>query len=157
MGLNGFYAGSFDPFTIGHLAIIEKSCKTFDKVLIGIGINSGKERRTDEYSMKNAIEETLKLRGINNAETVVYTGLTADCAIENSCQCLIRGIRNGTDYQYEENIASVNEQHFGLDTCYFRAGKYGHISSSMVMELFKYNKDITHLVPEPVQKVLEKN
>ena len=152
--INGFYAGAFDPFTIGHLEIIKKCAKVFDKVFIGIGCNSEKKRKTNENKMKIAIEETLNQIDINNVQVIMYSGVTSDIAKEYNCNVLIRGLRNSIDYQYEEDIANVNEKCFGLDTCYFRAGELGYISSSMVMELYKYNKEIETLVPEAVYKLL---
>jgi len=123
MGLVGFYAGSFDPFTNGHLQIVKKAATCFDRVVIGMGHNSGKETKFDKGEMQEAIEKTLKMEGLYNVEVVVYDILTVDKARETGANILIRGLRNGTDYQYEENISAVNEQTAGLDTCYFRAGE----------------------------------
>ena len=77
MGMIGFYAGSFDPFTNGHLAIVKKTTKCFDKVIIGIGKNSEKKGRIDKQKMKEAIEKTLEEEKITNAEVIIYDGLTA--------------------------------------------------------------------------------
>ena len=116
MGMIGFYAGSFDPFTNGHLAIVKKTVKCFDKVIIGIGKNSGKKARIDKNKMKKAIEETLKTEKIENAEVIIYNGLTAKVAKEMGAEILIRGLRNGTDYQYEETIAEINDEYSKFDT-----------------------------------------
>lgn len=151
----GFYAGSFDPFTNGHLAIVKKSCKCFEKVIIGIGFNPEKSTRIDKEKMKKAIEESLALENIFNAEVVLYSTLTIHEAKKHGADILIRGLRNGTDYQYEEIIAAINEVHSNLDTCYFRAGDLGHISSSVVMELYNYNENVEKYVPAPVNKLLE--
>ncbi len=70
---------------------------------------------------------------------------------------LVRGLRNGTDYQYEETIAEVNEEYAGIDTCYFRAGDLGYLSSSMVMEIYRAGEDVTRFVPKAVVEVLDKN
>lgn len=123
MGLTGFYAGSFDPFTNGHLQIVKKAALCFDRVIIGMGSNSEKTPKFDRGKMQEAIEETLKDEGLYNVEVVIYDILTVDKAREVGANILIRGIRNGIDYQYEENISAINEQVAGLDTCYFRAGE----------------------------------
>ena len=68
----GFYAASFDPFTNGHLHVIEKSVKIFDKVIIGIGDNPDKKRRFDKSLMKNLIEEVLVNRKLTNVEVICY-------------------------------------------------------------------------------------
>lgn len=150
----GFYAGSFDPFTNGHLSIVKKSSKCFEKVIIGIGVNSDKPTRVDKELMKKAIEETLQEENLLNVEVVLYSTLTIYEAKRHGADILIRGLRNGTDYQYEENIATVNEVHSGLDTCYFRAGNLGHLSSSMVMELYNHNENVEKYVPNSVNKLL---
>lgn len=151
----GFYAGSFDPFTKGHLSIVKKTSKCFEKVIIGIGINPEKKARIDKEKMKTAIEETIKIENLTNVEVVLYNGLTVKEAQKYGADILIRGLRNGTDYQYEENIASINEVHSGLDTCYFRAGDLGHLSSSVVMELYNNGENIEKYIPGPVNTLLK--
>lgn len=146
----GFYAGSFDPFTNGHLHVIQKSAELFDKVVVGIGVNPKKTRRFDAEKMKDAIERVLNRMRLNNVRVIVYDGLSVDAAIANNATFLVRGIRNGMDYEYEENMASVNEEISGLDTVYIRAGSLGNISSSMVMELSKNRKSVSKYVPGEV-------
>jgi len=155
MGMIGFYAGSFDPFTNGHLQVVKKASKCFDKVIIGIGYNPDKKTRVEKERMKDAIEKTIRELNLTNVSVTIYTGLTVDEAIKNNSNILIRGLRNGTDYQYEENIAEINEQISGLDTCYFRAGKLGYLSSSFVMELYNNNKSIDEYVPKYVVELLK--
>ena len=155
MGMVGFYAGSFDPFTNGHLQIVKKAARCFDKVIVGIGYNTEKTERIDKTKMKEAIEATIAEENLNNVEVVLYNGLTVDKAIEYKADILIRGLRNGTDYEYEENISEVNEKVAGLDTCYFRAGDLGYLSSSIVMELYSKNKSIDKYVPKAVAELLK--
>lgn len=150
----GFYAGSFDPFTNGHLQIVTKAAKCFDKVIVGIAYNSEKEVRIDKEKMKQAIEKTILNLNLKNVEVTLYSGLTAEEAKKKQANILIRGLRNGTDYQYEENIAETNEKVFGLDTCYFRAGNLGYLSSSLVMELWTNGVNVDQFVPQEVLKIL---
>lgn len=150
----GFYAGSFDPFTNGHLEIIKKASKCFEKVIVGIGCNIDKKSRIDKNRMKEAIIKVIKNNGLENIEVVVYNGLTTDEAKKYNAEFLIRGLRNGTDYQYEENIASINEEYSGIDTCYFRAGELGYLSSSMVMEIFEHKGDVKKYIPKEIFEVL---
>ncbi len=154
MGMIGFYAGSFDPFTNGHLAIAKKASKCFDKVIIGIGYNKDKTERISKTKMKQAIEQVIKDESLNNVQVVLYQGLTVDKAKECNASILIRGLRNGTDYEYEENISAINEKIAGIDTCYFRAGDLGYLSSSIVMEVFNNGKPIDKFVPKPVEILL---
>lgn len=155
MGMIGFYAGSFDPFTNGHLSIVKKTANCFDKVIIGIGKNSEKKNRFDKNKMKKAIEETLREEKIDNAEVIIYDNLTSREAKKRGAEILIRGLRNGTDYQYEETIAEINDEYSGLDTCYFRAGNLGYLSSSMVMEIYSAGEDVSKFVPRAVAELLE--
>ena len=152
----GFYAGSFDPFTNGHLHVISKASQLFDKVIVGIGIHPDKKRRFDKEDMQKAIEKILARHNLNTVIVVSYDNLSADTALENGCTFLVRGIRNGMDYEYEENMASINEEISGLDTVYIRAGNLGNISSSMVMELLRNNEDISKYVPEEIVELTKK-
>ena len=156
MGMIGFYAGSFDPFTNGHLQVVKKASKCFDKVIIGIGYNPDKKTRVEKERMKDAIEKTIRELNLTNVSVTIYTGLTVDEAIKNNSNILIRGLRNGTDYQYEENIAEANEKIAGIDTCYFRAGDLGYISSSLVMEMKQHGIDIVPFVPKAVAEILNR-
>ena len=153
----GFYAGSFDPFTIGHLHIIKVASKLFDKIIIGIGVNPKKTRRYDKIKMKEAIEKLLKSENINNVECIIFDGLTADVAIEYGASFLIRGVRNGIDYDFEENLALINEEISGIDTIYIRAGELGAISSSMVFELLKRGKDVSKYIPPFIIDIIKDN
>lgn len=152
-----FYPGSFDPFTNGHLHVVKTSSKLFDKVIIGIGVNSKKERRFSNEIMKQAIEETIKLEKLDNVNVIIYEGLSVDIAQKHNCNFLIRGLRNDMDYQYEENMAQINEEISGLDTIYIRSGFLGFISSSMVTELIHNGKDVSKYLPKPVYTNLKNN
>ena len=145
-----FYPGSFDPFTNGHLHVVKTASKLFDKVIIGIGINSQKERRFSNEIMKKAIEETLKLEKLDNVDVIIYEGLSVDIAQKHNCNFLIRGLRNDMDYQYEENLAQIYEEISGIDTIYIRSGFLGFISSSMVVELMQNNKDVSKYLPSSI-------
>lgn len=151
----GFYAGSFDPFTLGHLHIVKEASKLFDKVYVGIGVNSNKNRHYNQEEMKSVILKALKEEGLDNADVIIYDGLTINCAKKVNATYLIRGIRNGMDYEYEENLAAINEEISGLNTLYLRAGNLGVVSSSFVRELIKSNLNVTKYVPNAVRVYLE--
>lgn len=152
--MNAIYAGSFDPFTNGHLHVLTQACEVFDKVFVAIAVNSSKKRRIDKDAMKNAIEKIVKNNRLDNVEVIIFDGLTVDLAEKKNAKFLVRGLRNGTDYEYEENLAIVNSKIAGVETIYFRAGKTAHISSSVVMELYNYGRDITKWVPEEILEIL---
>ena len=146
------YAGSFDPFTNGHLSIVEKSAELFDEVIIGIAANSNKHRSTDICDMQNAIKKQLKY--YDNVSVVIICNLVADYCKEEDVCYLVRGLRNTSDYLYEENIAKINSEiNPSLKTIYFRADN-DVISSSMIRELRAYGKDVSKFVPEEIYKIL---
>lgn len=152
----GFYAGSFDPFTNGHLHVITNSAKLFDRVIVGIGVHPKKTRRFDKELMKKTIEQVLIREELDNVTVISYDNLSVDVAIDYNSTFLVRGIRNGMDYEYEEAMASINEEISGLDTVYIRAGNLGNISSSMIMELIRNNKDVTKYLPKEVLALVKK-
>ena len=145
--MKAIYAGSFDPLTNGHLFLIEETSKMFDKIFVLYATNTSKKRHTDEVDSINKLKKLLKDKGINNVEVLKYDGLVADFARENDCNYLIRGLRNTSDYLYEENIAKINsELNPNLITIYIRANN-DTISSSLIRELKSYGKDISKYVP----------
>lgn len=154
----GFYPGSFDPFTNGHLHVVKTALRIFDKVVIGIGIHPQKKKRFDNMKMKNAIEACLKEENLlDNAQVLVYNTLSVDAAKSVNATFIIRGIRNDMDYSYEENLSQINEEISGLDTIYIRSGLLGFISSSMVIELLENGKDVTKYLPSSIIKTLQLN
>lgn len=152
----GFYAGSFDPFTIGHLSVVQRAAKMFDEVVVGIGVNPDKKRRFNVQEMQEAMQQTMKRYNLTNVSIISYNDMTTDAAKDNGATFLIRGLRNGMDYEQEENLALINEEVSGFDTLYVRAGKLGYVSSSMVMELLKYGKEVSKYLPEEVYQLVTK-
>lgn len=152
----GFYAGSFDPFTKGHLHVVKVSSEIFDEVVIGMGINPAKERRFDTELMKEAIRKTLQTEGISNVKVVSYDNLSVTTALENNANFLIRGIRNGMDYDFEETLATFNKEVSNLDTIYVRAGEIGPINSTMIMDLVRNNADLSRFLPKDIIDVITK-
>lgn len=153
----GFYAGSFDPFTNGHMYVVKEATILFDKVYIGMGINSNKKKTYDQEKMKELITKALKDENINNVEVVTYNDLSVDCAKRCNANYLIRGIRNGMDYDYEENLAAINEEISGLNTVYVRAGKMGFVSSSFVKDMINNGKNVEKYVPKAINEYIRKN
>lgn len=151
----GFYAGSFDPFTNGHLHVLKKSLQLFDSLIIGIGTNPDKKRRFDKKIIQEAIQKLITNHNLSNVSVITYDGLSADAAKKCNATFLVRGIRNGMDYAEEENLASINEEICSLDTIYIRAGNLGTISSSMVMSLLQNGKDVSSYLPKEILEVVK--
>lgn len=152
----GIYAGSFDPFTLGHLHVVKQAVELFDKVIIVIANNPNKSRRTNHFGMQKAIMETIKNENIDNISIDITNGLISNYAKSINANYLIRGLRNGTDFDYEENVAKINEElNHDLKTIYFRAGDKSHISSSAVTQILNMGGDISNWVSEPIKKYLK--
>ena len=148
------FAGSFDPYTNGHHAIVRKAAALFDEVVVMIAVNIEKRRAFDAEAMRRAIQKALDADGLN-ARAVVCGGLVADYCAENGIRWYVRGLRNSADYSYEENTARVNARlNPGLETIYLRADDDA-ISSSVVRELMAFKHDVSEFVPGPVYDALE--
>ena len=149
------YPGSFDPFTSGHLDIVQKAAALFDEVYVVIGVNANKKRSFSAEKMRTAMEHTIGEMGIKHAYVTVHEGLVAEYAKTNGIKYMIRGLRNNMDYNYEENIAEVNKLiDPNLEYIYFRAENVA-VSSSMVKELHLYRQDISKYVPKAVLEMME--
>jgi pantetheine-phosphate adenylyltransferase len=149
------YAGSFDPFTNGHMSIVKEAAAIFDRVYVVLARNTNKKRFTNVMEMRDAIAVSIAREGLDNCHVQVLTdGLVADYCRLVDAQYLVRGLRNTSDYMYEENIAKINHEiNPDLKTVYFRADNEV-ISSSMVRELFDHGKDIAKYVPEDIMDTI---
>lgn len=148
------YAGSFDPFTNGHLDILRESCRIFDEVHVLLGVNAQKKRCYDAQKMAEAIRQVLRREGLTNCVVTVFDGLTAKYCAEHNISILVRGLRNSMDYSYEENIAEVNRLiNPNLSSVYLRSTRVG-VSSSMVRELFGYGEPVDMFVPPEIWEVM---
>ena len=149
----GVYAGSFDPFSLGHLEVVDSALKLFDEVIILIADNPEKKRMFDIGKMLAGIKLTCP-----QCNVLSHQGLVIDFCkslqFNGTTATLIRGIRDGVDYGYEERLAKVNKEIGSIDTIYFRADKYGYVSSSMVRELLKYGKDVRQYIPSSLWNIV---
>ena len=151
----GFFAGSFDPFTNGHLDIVRRASGDFGGVVVGIGENPEKLRSFDRRKMRNAILQSAKESAIESVECVIYPGYTGAVAIEMGCDALIRGVRSDAERAYEENLADWNRAHFGLDTIYYYAPEHlVKLSSTVVRNNLKNRQPIDKLVPSAVSEIV---
>ncbi|KRP10493.1 MAG: phosphopantetheine adenylyltransferase, partial [Sphingobacteriales bacterium BACL12 MAG-120813-bin55] len=100
------FPGSFDPITVGHIDLIERSLSIFDKVIVAIGINSQKQ---GYFPVDQRMKWLKELFGGNAQITVAsYEGLTVDFCLQHNAKCIIRGVRNAADFDYERTIALLN-------------------------------------------------
>jgi pantetheine-phosphate adenylyltransferase len=141
------FPGSFDPFTKGHMDIVLRGTALFDEVIIGIGINTAKQRYFQLDYMIPKIEEAFN--GNPKVKVMPYEGLTAVFAKKIDARFLIRGLRNTTDFEYENTIAQVNRiQWKELETVFLITDpSLAYISSSIVRDLHKYGADVRDFLP----------
>lgn len=134
------FPGSFNPFTIGHKNIVDRACALFDKVVIAIGVNSEKCHDAADGSVEAEMEHIKAIYSDNpKVEVISYTTLTAQVVKQMGIDCIIRGIRNAKDLEYEDEITRVNYTFFGVETLYLLADpKLKEVSSTVARELRKY-------------------
>jgi len=147
----GLFAGTFDPFTVGHGDIVNRSLFLVDKLIIGVGRNSSKEPMFSLTERVNFIKSVYK--NDDRISAMWYDGLTIDFAEQNGVNIIIRSIRSFIDFEYEKNIDEINNQigHecYGIQTVFMFPSRYfSHISSSMVRELIRHNKDVSKYIPD---------
>ena len=149
------YPGSFDPITNGHLDILNRACRVFDKVIVLVAHNPNKHSNFTPEERVTMIKEAVK----DNPHVEVYsdTGLTVKFAKEHHATHLIRGLRAVSDFEYEFQLASANEfVDSSIDMVFFMArGDKTFISSSAIMEMAKSGIDVSSLVPSSVIKRLK--
>ena len=151
------YAGSFDPFTNGHLDIIRDASKIFERVIIICAANAKKTPVFSRLAMRDAIRKCLTRERIDNAVVIVSDKLTADVCTDFRAKYLIRGLRNTTDFLQEEEIAKFNARYDpNIKTIYLRA-RDDVISSSMVRELLSHGKNVSDYVPPEILHVIEQS
>ena len=146
------YPGSFDPITNGHLDILHRACRVFDKVIVLVAVNPNKKSNFNSEERVAMIKEATK--DIKNVEVFADSGLTVKFAKEHGATHLIRGLRAVSDFEYEFQLASANEfVDSSIDMVFFMArGDKTFISSSAIMEMARSGVDVSSLVPESVLK-----
>lgn len=150
------YPGSFDPITNGHLDILLRATKVFDKVIVLVAYNPNKK---SNFSAETRVEMIKEAVGDNNnIEVYSDTGLTVEFAKKHHATHLIRGLRAVSDFEYEFQLASANEfLDPNIDMIFFMArGDKTFISSSAIMEMAHSGVDVSSLVPNSVIKHFSK-
>ena len=150
MKKKAIFPGSFDPITVGHVDIVEKSLKIFDEIIIALGTNPEKKYMFTESQRLNFIIQYFKNK--KNIKVVAYDGLTFELCKKLDVKYIVRGVRNILDFEYEKNMAEFNRNLGQIETIIITSSnKNSHISSSFVKELIKNNSDFEHLVPNSVK------
>jgi len=145
------FPGSFDPITLGHVDIINRALPLFDKIIIAIGVNDAKKYMWSLEERSKILKHVFT--GNPKLEIASYTGLTADFCKEQQATSILRGLRNSTDFTYEQTIAQTNAKVNGVDSIFLMCSpEYSHISSSIVRDIARNGGDFSALVPNGVTK-----
>ena len=151
----GIYPGSFDPLTLGHMDIIKRASKKFEKLIVAVSLNRNKKHF---FTIKERLEilET-ELKEYDNIIVKSFDTLLVDFAKLQKCNIIIRGIRDNTDFEYEMQMANINKSLSNDMETFFLVSdkKYAHISSSVVKEIISYNGNYGKFVTKSVYKKIK--
>ena len=151
------YPGSFDPVTLGHQDIIERSSKIMERVIVGVLKNNSK---SPLFSAEERVNMLKSVTGhLSNIEILAFDGLLVDFVRQCHADVIVRGLRAITDFEYELQMSQTNRVISpGIDTIFLTTNlKYSYLSSSIVKEIAMYHGDISAFVdPDIAEKVLEK-
>ena len=144
------FPGSFDPFTRGHEAIVEKALHLFDKVIIGIGSNVATQGLLSVENRKRLIDDYYA--GDARVEAMIYSGMTGDFAQQVGAAAVIRGVRNTTDFEYERTMEATNHRlHPDIITVMlFTPAPVADIASSTVREVLAFGRTVDEFMPEGI-------
>ncbi|OJV55246.1 MAG: pantetheine-phosphate adenylyltransferase [Bacteroidetes bacterium 43-16] len=145
------FPGTFDPITLGHVDVIRRAIPLFDKIVIGVGLNSSKQPMFTIEQRLGWIDEIF--RDTDKVEAQSYEGLTIDYCEKISARFILRGIRYVSDFEYEKGIADMNRmlsKH--IETIFLTSSpQYSTVSSTLVRDVIRYNGDVRQFLPEEVQ------
>ncbi|MBO2008066.1 pantetheine-phosphate adenylyltransferase [Hymenobacter negativus] len=144
------FPGSFDPFTNGHLDIVQRGMALFDQVIVAIGTNSSKQRYLPIEQMQEFIAGLFEDEPRVSVRT--FKGLTAEFARETGARFLLRGLRNSPDFEYEKPIAYGNQHVYpGLETVFLlTSATLGAVSSTIIRDIHRFGGNVDAFVPFPM-------
>lgn len=147
--------GSFDPFHNGHLEVVERACRLFDRVVVGAIGNPQKPGELFSMEERVAIIEECTVH-LGAVSVLTRAGLTVDVAREVGAVAIVRGLRTVGDFDTEMQMAQMNHRISGIDTVFVPTGaSHSFLAARLLREIARHGGDITGLVPEPVAKRLE--
>jgi pantetheine-phosphate adenylyltransferase len=151
------FPGTFDPVTFGHIDIIERALPLFDKLYIGIGLNSNKAPMFSDQQRKLWLQEIFKEEP--KIKVVVYEGLTVECCKKVKANYVLRGIRYVNDFEYEKAIADMNRAlDENIETVFLTClPKYTSVASTLVRDVIRNGGDVSQFVPDAVLKTIQQN
>lgn len=144
------YPGSFDPVTNGHLDIIKRASRIFEKVYVAILVNSAKSPMFTVEERADMITRSVEGMGLKNVEVHIFSGLLVDFISEKGANVIVKGLRAVSDFEYEFQMALMNHKLLReVETLFMMtSNKYSYLSSSIVKEVAKYGGNLNGLVPD---------
>ena len=141
------FPGSFDPFTNGHYDIVNRGLQLFDEIIIAIGHNTTKKRYFEVETIKTKIESLYKSE--KKVKVLIYNELTSSFAQKKNSKFILRGLRNTTDFEYENSISQVNRKlNPELETIFMiTSPEFAAINSTIIRELHKFGANIDDYIP----------
>lgn len=149
------YPGSFDPITNGHLDIVRRGARIFDKVIVAVFINIGKTPMFDIEERVAMVREATK--SIPNVEVQSSSGLLVDFCRRHGVNVILKGLRAVSDFDYEFQMAQMNKElEDSVETLFMMtSAEHGYLSSSVIKEIARFNGDVSRFVPEGVPERLK--
>lgn len=152
--LTALYPGSFDPFHLGHLDVIQQAVELFGSVVVAVMHNPGKPSGLIDLGHRVELAKAC-LAHVPHVEVRAHPGLAVDAAITESATFIVKGLRNATDFDVEQQMAHTNFAVAGVRTVYLPCrSDHAFISSRFIREVAHYGGDVSHMVPEPVRRAL---
>jgi pantetheine-phosphate adenylyltransferase len=150
MKKTAIFPGSFDPFTLGHQCVVGDGLKLFDRIVVGIGVNPSKSGLLEPQERLRLVVDLY--RGEPRVEVMEYDGLTVDFARRVGAKYILRGLRNGVDFEFERNMMQVNQMLYPelMTVVLFTPPEYVAISSSFVREIHRFGGDTSQFMPEGI-------
>lgn len=152
------YSGSFDPLTNGHLDVIRQGLLAFERVVVAIGTHPGKTGLFSFEERRDLIAASLAEAGLDpdRVSTVAFRGLVIDAAHEHGADLLLRGLRDGTDLDYEMQMVGMNRAMSGVPTMFAPASaQTRHVTASLVRQIAGLGGDVKPFVPPAVKRALD--
>ena len=151
----GIYPGSFDPVTYGHLDIIERSSRLFDRLVVGVLTNKAKNPLFSAEERVRMIQSVTS--HLENVEVCSFQGLLVDFAKQQNAKVIVRGLRAVTDFEYELQMAQTNRTMCpGVDTIFLTTDlRYAYLSSSVVREVAEFGGKIDRFLPPELVPVVQ--
>lgn len=142
------FPGSFDPITIAHVDILKRALPLFDKIVVGIGLNSSKQNFLSAEKREEIVNTVFE--GTPGVEVQLYEGLTVDFCRKINATYMVRGIRSVGDFEYERSIAQINQTMMPeMETIFILSRpEYSAISSTIVRDILRNNGDVSKFLPE---------